>query len=180
MPSAIWKKAKDSSTHRLSGAILRHRRSRTAHDRQAGRSLTPYLPPEHRPSWQAQSDLGQALLIELLPLPFGIVVRWLTPVIIQPLPVAVAVVAVVIPPSFGQYRNELVRRVAELTAIDDIGREIVQAQLDVDELCKLMYSHASRNSRTRGSFTWACLTATPTRSSCGCETVSSNRNKPSS
>ena len=41
-------------------------------------------------------------------------------------------------------RSELMRRVAELSTVDDIGRAIVQAQLDVDELCRLMYEHASR------------------------------------
>jgi len=41
-------------------------------------------------------------------------------------------------------RNELMQRVAALSTLDEIGRAIVQAQLDVDELCKLMYEQASR------------------------------------
>ena len=52
--------------------------------------------------------------------------------------------AAILAKRWADTRSELMRRVAELSTVDEVGRAIVQAQLDVDELCKLMYEHASR------------------------------------
>jgi serine phosphatase RsbU (regulator of sigma subunit)/signal transduction protein with GAF and PtsI domain len=89
-----------------------------------------------------QDAIPQALLIELLPLPASLVVAlvyahlgWLAFTM-----VALSVIAVAtLTQHWADTRNELVHRVAELSTIERVGRTIVQAQLDVDELCDLMY-----------------------------------------
>ena len=52
------------------------------------------------------------------------------------------VVIVVLVQRWAAARNELEQRVAELSTIEQMGRTIAQAQLDVDELCRLMYDFA--------------------------------------
>ncbi|MBN1137438.1 MAG: GAF domain-containing protein [Anaerolineae bacterium] len=54
------------------------------------------------------------------------------------------VAAAILARRWADTRRDLMRRVAELSTVDEVGKAIVQAQLDVDELCKLMYEHASR------------------------------------
>ena len=89
--------------------------------------------------------IPNALLIELLPLPFGVVVALvyarLDWGVFSLLALAVIVVSV-LAQRWADARNELVQRVAELSTIEQVGRAIAQAQLDVDELCELMYEHA--------------------------------------
>jgi sigma-B regulation protein RsbU (phosphoserine phosphatase) len=91
--------------------------------------------------------LTQALLIELLPLPLSLVValvfmqlHWLAFVLLALAIVAVALLA----QRWADVRGELTQRVAELTTIEEVGRAVAEVQLDVDELCQLMYKHASR------------------------------------
>ena len=89
----------------------------------------------------------QAILIELLPLPSSLVVALVYTNLGWPAfsLMAVAIVAVAaLAQRWANARNELVQRVAELAAIEKVSRAIAQAQLDVDELCELMYQHASR------------------------------------
>jgi phosphoserine phosphatase RsbU/P len=54
------------------------------------------------------------------------------------------VVATILGKRWAETRSALMRRVAELSTVDETGRAIAHAQLDADELCKLMYEHASR------------------------------------
>ncbi len=83
-----------------------------------------------------------AFYIELLPLPFSLVLAtvytalgWLAFLTTALFVVVVAILA----QRWARTRNELMHRVAELSTIEQIGRTIAQAQLDVDELCHLMY-----------------------------------------
>jgi serine phosphatase RsbU (regulator of sigma subunit)/putative methionine-R-sulfoxide reductase with GAF domain len=89
----------------------------------------------------------QAFLVELLPLPFSLVVAqvyahlsWLAFGLLSLAIVAVELLA----QRWANVRTELTQRVTELTTIEEVGRAIAEAQLDVDELCRLMYDHASR------------------------------------
>jgi serine phosphatase RsbU (regulator of sigma subunit)/putative methionine-R-sulfoxide reductase with GAF domain len=95
----------------------------------------------------APAGLRQALAIELLPLPFGLILALgyahLDPFAFFLMALAVVVVAV-LAQRWADTRTELVRRVAELSTMEEIGRAIAKAQLDVDELCRLMYEHATR------------------------------------
>jgi serine phosphatase RsbU (regulator of sigma subunit)/putative methionine-R-sulfoxide reductase with GAF domain len=94
-----------------------------------------------------RAAMPQAVFIELLPLPSGLVVAlvytqlgWTAFAL-----VAVAIVAIsVLTQHWADARNELIQRVAELSTIEQVGRAIAEAQLDVDELCHLMYEHASQ------------------------------------
>ncbi len=88
-----------------------------------------------------------AFLVELLPLPFSLVVAlvyvhlsWIAFAIQALVIVGVAVLA----QRWATARARLTQRVAELSTIEQISAAIAQAQLDVDELCKLMYEHARR------------------------------------
>jgi serine phosphatase RsbU (regulator of sigma subunit)/putative methionine-R-sulfoxide reductase with GAF domain len=91
--------------------------------------------------------LSQALLVELVPLPFSLVValvytrlHWLAFGLVALAIVAVALLA----QRWADARGELTQRVAELTTIEQVGRAVAKVQLDVDELCRLMYEHASQ------------------------------------
>ncbi|MGD9049146.1 MAG: GAF domain-containing protein, partial [Anaerolineae bacterium] len=86
-----------------------------------------------------------ALLIELLPLPFSVVVAlvytqlsWLAFSLLALFVVAAALLT----QRWADARAELVQRVTELTTIERVGRTIAQAQLDVDGICELMYEWA--------------------------------------
>ncbi len=88
-----------------------------------------------------------AFLVELLPLPFSLVVAlvyvhlsWMAFAIQALVIVAVAVLA----QRWATARAKLTQRVTELSTIEQVSAAIAQAQLDVDELCRLMYEHASR------------------------------------
>ncbi len=94
-----------------------------------------------------QEALPRTLLIELLPLPFSVVVAlaysrldWIAFAILTLVIVIVALLA----QRWAEARNELVQRVTELTTIEQVGRRIAQAQLDVDEICDLMYEWTSQ------------------------------------
>jgi serine phosphatase RsbU (regulator of sigma subunit)/signal transduction protein with GAF and PtsI domain len=86
----------------------------------------------------------EALLAELLPLPFGFVVavvyarlHWTAFILL-----ALAIVAVaILTKQWADTRSALTQRVRELTTIEQIGRAVAQAHLDVDELCALLYEH---------------------------------------
>ena len=89
----------------------------------------------------------RTLLIELLPLPFSVVVAlaysrldWIAFTILALVIVFVALLA----QRWAEARNELVQRVSELTTIEEVGRTMAQAQLDVDEICELMYEWTSQ------------------------------------
>jgi len=91
--------------------------------------------------------IPSVLLVELLPLPFSLVVAlvythlsWVAFAIQSLVIIAVAVLA----RRWATTRTKLTQRVAELSTIEQIGAAIAQAQLDVDEICKLMYEHARR------------------------------------
>jgi GAF domain-containing protein len=88
----------------------------------------------------------QAILIELVPLPLGLVValvfvylNWAASALLALAIVAVALLTQV----WADNRTELTQRVAELSTIEQVGRVIAQAELDVDELCQLLYDRAS-------------------------------------
>ncbi len=89
----------------------------------------------------------RALLIELLPLPFSMVVALvytrLDRVAFGLLALVIVAVAL-LAQRWADARNELEQRVAELTTIEQVGRTIAQAHLDVDEICTLMYECASQ------------------------------------
>jgi serine phosphatase RsbU (regulator of sigma subunit)/putative methionine-R-sulfoxide reductase with GAF domain len=94
-----------------------------------------------------QDALPNALWLELLPLPLGLLVAlifvhldWLAFAL-----AALAIIAVsLLTQRWADAREKLIQRVAELSTIEQVGRAIAQAQLDVDAICKLMYDHASR------------------------------------
>lgn len=110
---------------------------------QAGWAILDYLDGGlGRVSLLAKGGWLRALVIELLPLPFGMVITlayahldWLAFALVA---LALVVVAV-LTQRWADTRNELMRRVAELSTLEEIGRAIVQAQLDLDELCRLVY-----------------------------------------
>ncbi len=91
--------------------------------------------------------MPQALLTELLPLPLSLV---LTLVYAHPYRVGFVLLALatigaaLFVQRWADARRELTQRMAELTTIENVGRTIAQAQLDVEELCWLLYEQASR------------------------------------
>jgi sigma-B regulation protein RsbU (phosphoserine phosphatase) len=87
------------------------------------------------------------VLIELLPLPFSVVLAlvytrlsWMAFAMLALLVVILALFM----RRWADARNELVQRVTELATIEQAGWTIAQAQLDVDEICDLMYERASQ------------------------------------
>lgn len=89
--------------------------------------------------------MREALLIGLLPLPLGTVLAlvatrlgWMPFGLLAAAIAAMALLA----SRWANTRNELEQRVAELSTIEEVGRGIAQAQLDVDEICHLMYEWA--------------------------------------
>jgi serine phosphatase RsbU (regulator of sigma subunit)/putative methionine-R-sulfoxide reductase with GAF domain len=83
-----------------------------------------------------------AVLVELLPLPLAAVVA-LTYTQLGWGPFGLLALALVVVAALTQRwadaHTASQRRVAELTMLDQVGRAIAQAQMDVDELCELMY-----------------------------------------
>lgn len=86
-----------------------------------------------------------ALLVELLPLPFAVIVAlvytrlgWAVFWLLALLIVSVAVLV----RRWADARYALIQRVAELSIVERVGRAIVQAELDVDGLAELIYEHA--------------------------------------
>ncbi len=91
--------------------------------------------------------MPQALLTELLPLPLSLLLSLayahpyrITLVLLSLTTIAAALFV----QRWADARRELTQRVAELSTIEDVGRTIAQAQLDVDELCRLLYVQAGR------------------------------------
>ncbi len=89
--------------------------------------------------------IPEALFVELLPLPSSLLIAlvytqmgWTAFVLVAAGILAVAILV----QRWADARNGLERRVAELTTVDQVSRAIAQAQLDVDELCHLLYDHA--------------------------------------
>ncbi len=87
------------------------------------------------------------VLIELLPLPFSVVLALvytrLGGMAFAMLALLVVIVALLMR-RWADARNELLQRVTELATIEQAGWTIAQAQLDVDEICELMYDRASQ------------------------------------
>jgi sigma-B regulation protein RsbU (phosphoserine phosphatase) len=89
----------------------------------------------------------RVLLVELLPLPFSVILAlvytqlsWVAFALVALLVVAVALLT----QRWADARTQLLQRVTELTTIERVGRTIAQAQLDVDDICDLMYEWASQ------------------------------------
>ena len=94
-----------------------------------------------------RDSLPNVLLIELLPLPFAVIValvytrlEWPAFGLLALLVVAVAILV----QRWADARKALIQRVAELSIVERVGRAIVEAELDVDDLAQLMYEHASQ------------------------------------
>jgi serine phosphatase RsbU (regulator of sigma subunit)/putative methionine-R-sulfoxide reductase with GAF domain len=94
-----------------------------------------------------RNAFSAALLIELAPLPFAVIVAlvytrldWLAFGLLALVIVAVSVLV----QRWADARSALVQRMAELTTIEEMGRAIVEAELDLDELSQLMYGYARR------------------------------------
>lgn len=94
-----------------------------------------------------QDALPTAALIELLPLPFAIIVSLvytrLDLLAFGLLALVIVAVSLLIQ-RWADARAALVQRVAELTTIEEVGRAIVEAELDLAELSQLMYDYAQR------------------------------------
>jgi serine phosphatase RsbU (regulator of sigma subunit)/signal transduction protein with GAF and PtsI domain len=94
-----------------------------------------------------RNALPTATLIELAPLPFSVIVAlvytqldWLAFGLLALVIVAVSVLV----QRWVDARSALIRRVAELTTIEEVGRAIVEAELDLAELAQLMYGYAKQ------------------------------------
>ncbi|MGD8464084.1 MAG: SpoIIE family protein phosphatase, partial [Anaerolineae bacterium] len=94
-----------------------------------------------------QAAVPQVLLIELVPLPASLVVA-LVYTSFNRLAfglVAIGIIAIsVLARHWADARNQLVQRMAEVSAVEQIGRAIAEAQLDVNELCQLLYDYTER------------------------------------
>jgi len=113
-----------------------------------GWAIWNYIEGGPKRLWISIHDaLPNALLVELLPLPFAVIVAlvytrlgWAAFFLLALLVVAISVLV----RRWADARRALVQRVAELSSVERIGRAIVEAELDVDELAQLMYEHASQ------------------------------------
>ncbi|HUT14774.1 MAG TPA: GAF domain-containing protein [Anaerolineae bacterium] len=88
-----------------------------------------------------------SILIELLPLPLSIVIALAYLSMGEPAFVLLAlalVAAGVLVQRFSQIEKDLREHLAELTALSDFGRALVEAQLDMDPLYELLYQYCSR------------------------------------
>ena len=88
-----------------------------------------------------------ALWIELLPLPFAVIIAlvytqlgWAVFLLLALLVVTIAVLV----RRWADARGALLQRVTELSIVERVGRAIVEAELDVDGLARLMYEQASQ------------------------------------
>lgn len=94
-----------------------------------------------------RSVLVASILVELAPLPLSLLIAavygalGITPFVLSALLLG-ALAAVV--GRLAEATFTLRQRVAELTALNRMGQEILQARLDVDRLCELIYEEASR------------------------------------
>lgn len=87
-----------------------------------------------------------ALLIELLPLPFAVMVALVYTRLGWPafLLLALSVVGIaVLVRHWADSRRDLIQRVAEVSIVERVGRAIVEAELNVDDLAQLIYDYAS-------------------------------------
>jgi len=88
-----------------------------------------------------------SVLIELLPLPLSIVIGLAYLTMGEPAFVLLAlalIAAGVLVQRFSQIEKDLREHLAELTALSDFGRALVEAQLDMDPLYELLYQYCSR------------------------------------
>jgi serine phosphatase RsbU (regulator of sigma subunit)/signal transduction protein with GAF and PtsI domain len=88
-----------------------------------------------------------SLLVELFPLPMTVIIvfvynqgNWFVILLLSAGLVAVALVVQRLADTWQQVK----RRLAELTALSRVGQAIAHAQLDVDQLCELIYQQASQ------------------------------------
>jgi sigma-B regulation protein RsbU (phosphoserine phosphatase) len=94
-----------------------------------------------------QDAFPRTVLIELFTLPFSLLIALAYMRLDWP---AFGLMALVIASlallaqRWADARSELLQRVAELSTIEQVGRTIAQVQLDVDEICQLMYQWASQ------------------------------------
>ncbi len=99
------------------------------------------------PASRARAFAPSAVLLELLPLPFAAVVALTYTQLgwgaFGLLAVALVVVAVVTQ-RWADARSALERRVGELSTLDTVSRAVAEAQMDVDQLCALMYEQVRR------------------------------------
>jgi serine phosphatase RsbU (regulator of sigma subunit) len=93
-----------------------------------------------------------SLLVELLPLPISLVIvavyAGLGTLIFLLLALALIAAAHTVQ-RLVKAQHRLRSRIAELTTFETLGRSIVRAQLDVDQLCELVYEYSSRVTDTR-------------------------------
>ncbi|UCC64321.1 MAG: GAF domain-containing protein [Anaerolineae bacterium] len=95
-------------------------------------------------SWR--SMLFASLLVEFMPLPaaalLALVFAWgWLPFLFSA--IGLVVVSIVVQ-RFADTRQKLEAYVSELSSLADMGRALVEAQLDVDQLCELIYEQISR------------------------------------
>lgn len=95
----------------------------------------------------AQAILIPSLLVELFPLPFALVIAVVYAGLGEGafvlLAIALIAIALVVQ-RLAEARIRLRARVAELTVFDELGRAIVQAQMDVEQLLNLGCTYARR------------------------------------
>lgn len=93
-----------------------------------------------------------SLLVELLPLPVALVIALVhTTLGLGPFALlALAILSVsIIVRLLAEARQKLEARIAELITLNDVGQAILEASLNKDELCELVYEYASRIVDTR-------------------------------
>jgi sigma-B regulation protein RsbU (phosphoserine phosphatase) len=94
-----------------------------------------------------QDAFPRTVLIELFTLPFSVLIALAYTRLDWPafglMALVIASVAL-LAQRWADARSELLQRVAELSTIEQVGRTIAQAQLDVDEICQLMYQWAGK------------------------------------
>lgn len=93
-----------------------------------------------------------SVLVELLPLPVAMVIALVhTTLGLGPFVLlALAMLSVsIIVRLLAEARQKLEARIAELTTLNDVGQAILEASLNKDELCELVYEYASRIVDTR-------------------------------
>ena len=102
--------------------------------------------------WQRLRSYARAafpgtVLVELFTLPFSVLIALVYTRLDWPafgLMALVIVSIALLAQRWADARIELLQRVAELSTIEQVGRTIAQVQLDVDEICRLIYQWASK------------------------------------
>jgi sigma-B regulation protein RsbU (phosphoserine phosphatase) len=94
-----------------------------------------------------RGTLASSILIDLLPLPLSIVIALAYVGMGQPAFVLLALALVAsgaLLRRLSQVWTRLEKRVAELGVLSDFGRALVEAQLDVNQLCELLYEYCRK------------------------------------